>query len=247
MNFSRKMLFLVGAVAALLFVGKSSAQTLPPLKQALEQEGNRAVYTRVTNAKQGGPIFVSARLQVSQRAYGSGLLYLKNVSPKAVVALRGVWEINLGNGEVRRNGWYFGGPGLYAKGGLAAGADATLPVSGPPNYTADDSTHIERVSLRITGVVYRDGSHWGEEAENVLSKLQTDKKNMLTAAEKIRAACLNSSTQIVIDQLNSGKPTELIPDTPYRLFFRNVFFDKSGAARPEAMQLLDNLIANLRT
>jgi len=244
MHFAKIFNLLLGIVLATLVAPHIFAQDLPPIKEAVESE--RSVSVGVSNSKQGAPILATARLQMSQRAYGNGKLVFKNISQKSVVAFRGVWEINLDNNEVVRNGWNYGGASSVAKGGVVPGEGASFPVAGPPTFSADESAKINRIGLKITGVVYRDGTYWGEEGSAVLSRLKTDIKNHLIVAEKVRAACLKTSVQEFAVQLNNTKATELIPDTTYRMLMQHMFY-KDGALRPDVLQILDNYIEALKS
>ncbi len=229
----------------------AKAQDLPPIVPAINRELDRAGQITVSNAEQAAPVAAVAVLRLSQRAYGAGFLTLKNVSDKSILTLRGVWEISTSEGGTLRHGWNFGGATAQLTGGIKPGQEVKLPVAGPPNYAIDSPHKITKLSVLITGVVFKDRTYWGEDGYQIYMNYTRDVKNMLLVAEKVRERFEKLPPQVLVDQLTdpqsirSGRSSELFPDMMYRLVFPSLLLDEHNSLRPDAMQRLDKMIISL--
>jgi hypothetical protein len=113
-------------------VSTGLAQEIIP---AIEREPGRGVEITVTNSWQrNSPIQASATIRVSDNAYWSGFLSLKNINDKPVLGIRGCWEITTSQGGALRDCWSFGGPTSLVNGGAKKGEEIKVPVAGSPNY-----------------------------------------------------------------------------------------------------------------
>jgi hypothetical protein len=157
--------------------------TLPPLPSPLINsisEGKRQITIRNSLRE---PVRTVAQIEVTENVYGNGLLKFKNVSGKNLAALRGEFVITTDNGDVLKDGWSFSS--FRSRGFTAAGISWEVPVSGPVQSVVTPPHKIARITVRITGAVYDDGSYWGPDGLGIRQKVSLEAKNTVRVCQAI--------------------------------------------------------------
>ncbi|MGE0884066.1 MAG: hypothetical protein AB7P14_11015 [Blastocatellales bacterium] len=246
-RFSNKPFVCISLLTSLTFTSFSAiAQNLPPIKPAIEREPGESKLVKVSNFKQSAPILATAKVHLGRQTYGDGLLRLKNVADKPVLAFKGIWKIYISDGSTLTNGWSYGGATSLVRGGMNPGDDVTLPVSGPSSLTVNGRHRITGISISITGVVFNDFTRWGEEAGEVYHKLDRDVEEMKYVVERLLAECQKSSLQDFGDKLALDSGNSLLPDMKYRMLFQNYLLDEAKTLRFDAVQKLETLLSTLK-
>ncbi len=243
---NQPIVFVSALLVATVFSFKAHSQKLPPIKSAIDRESGETREIKVSNSGQNAPIKATAQLRLGQQAYGDGLLQLKNVSAKPVLAFKGAWKIHISDGSILTDGWHYGGASSVVKGGLILGEHVTLPVTGPPNLTVKPPHRIVKISIWITGVVFNDLTRWGDDAGEVYHRLERDVEEMRQVAERLLAACQKSSPQEFGAQLAIERGNSLLPDMKYRMLFQHYLLDDAKLMRHDAMQRLETLLPKLK-
>ncbi len=251
-NLFPKIRILVGMFALLpgLYSVSYSQQIIP----AIEREPGRGVEITVSNAAQNNsPIEASAIIRVSENAYGSGFLTLKNISGKPVLGLRGCWEITTSEGGIVRDYWNFGGGTSLVTGGIKNGDRAKLPVSGPPNYTVNKPHRITSIVIRITGVAFDGKTWWGDDGYHVYQKIQTDADHLRDVAEKVRNMMDNTSTETIVKELTddptnrrAARINPVFTDIRTQFIFKSYLLHEDNSLREDAKARLDKLVSMLK-
>jgi hypothetical protein len=235
-------------------IAQDSPPNLPPIIPAIQRESViREV--RASNSNQGAPVRVSARMQVSDRAYGNGYLKMRNVGNKEIIAFRGAWVITTSEGGVIRDHWNFGASSSLWISNFSPGEEARFPIPGPPNLTVQAPQKIARFSVIITGILFADRTWWGDDGYAVYENVRNDGKISLKIAKRLRAACQQTSPEKFDQQASESVIKKALEDmgepayaSPlYQGTFQRLIFDRQNAMRPDAMANLDRVISSLKT
>lgn len=228
------------------------AQDLPPMTPAIDREGGRGHIVTASNAAQEAPVKARVEVRLGRRTYGDGFMTLTNVSDAPILAVRGVWEFGVRDGGFVPRGWNFGGASFIPKGGWKPGEDVTVPILAPPGFVVSEPHELQHVAVRITGVVFIDGSRWGEEGDLVYSRLEREIAEMRVVAERLREGCQRLPAQMIADQLSTTQAVSgsglygLFPSMRYRILFRKMLLDEQGMLRSDAVDVLNHVIAALK-
>ncbi len=228
------------------------AQDLPPMTPAIDREGGQGHVVTASNAAQEAPVRAQVEVLLGKRTYGDGFMTLTNVSDDPILAVRGVWEFGVRDGGFVPRGWNFGGASFIPKGGWKPGEEVTVPILAPPGFIVGEPHELHHVAVRITGVVFIDGSRWGEEGDLVYSRLEREIAEMRVIAERLREGCQRLPAQMIADQLSATQTTGgsglygLFPGMRYRILFRKMLLDEQGMLRSDAVDVLNRVIAALK-
>lgn|GEM_PF-2725166 len=235
-------------------MAQDSPPNLPPIIPAIERE-SEVRQVRVSNSGQGAPVLVSARMHISDSAYGKGYIKMKNTGDKDILAFKGAWVITTSEGQETRDHWNFGGSSALWVGSFTPGEEVYFPIPGPPNLTAQAPQKIVRFSVLITGILFTDRTWWGDDGYGVYENVRNDGKITLKIAKRLRNAYENISPQgfdhraseVIIKKTleDMGEPVYTSP--LYQATFRPLLFNRQNVMRPDAMAKLDRVISSLKT
>lgn len=236
-------------ILALSIQAQTRPKTLPPIPGPVIEKiaANAKWQINVTNAGTGQPIEVHARLYQSAHAYGSGLMKLRNVSNKNVLAFRGEWVVKSAQGAMLKDGWKFGNAiGVFwHEAAVTPGKEVELPIGGPVAEIFGAPDRIQAITVRVTGVVFSDKSHWGEDGYNRYESILQDAKSWAVLFERVKEFCRNQRPEAVAGELIKPAPG-IFFDAKHKAFFKWLLLDKQNQLRPDGMQKLDSMSESLK-
>lgn len=193
------------------------------------------------------PVSASGMVALGQTTSGEGSLVLKNVSGKPIAAISGTFSYDTTRGPVSYP-WHesflgsiagsLTGPRRY----FAPGEESSVPLV-PLNITTGND-RIKDATVSVTGVLYADGTVWGEKGEAVRKRfLDQAAASRYDLDYKILAAYNRLTPQEFEQEIKSG-PIR-IGQVWLNQLLQKGLLDEKGRLRPDALDRLRKMIANL--
>lgn len=235
-----------------LFVYEIRGQALPKPAITKVRASQKLL---INNAGSGEPVELVSELLVSNRAYGSRFLTMKNTSNKPILALRGEFIITSQSGAIVRNGWKFGGGTSVVGGGIALLGERKIPISGPSQELFEAPDKIRNIRLKTTGVVFADKSYWGNDGYAMYQMVSSDVKNLLLVSTQVRRAIDEMAAEEFVQQIRIPVTADKKPhpklsllDEGSRMNFEMLLVDpQTSGLRVGAREKMDTAISRLKT
>lgn len=213
----------------------------PPLPPPLREE--RRTPTEILFVSDPDcPVTVSGTIALGQTTSGTGSLVVKNIGTKSIAAINGRLIYD-STGEPISYPWgqNFLVSLAVARRYFPPGGQISVPLV-PLNVTTGNE-RISRVLAKVTGVLFADGTIWGEAGETLRKKFLDEAaaarlklRQVLLASEKMSAPALEKF--ISTDPIRDGSRW-------VNLALRMGLLDDKGHLHPDARERIKRMIANL--
>lgn len=230
--------------------GQAKSSALPPIPAPAINNvpANAKWLVKVTNRGSDEPLEVSSKLYQSSHAFGGGLLKMRNVSGKKIIAFRGEWIVRSTQDKLYKEGWNYGnGTALFLKDALfPSGTERELPVGGPIAEIFPAPDKIRDISVRITGVVFADRTHWGEDGYRKFEKVLNEVNSWTIVTKRVKEACSQRQPEEMVRILTTSSPNIFVHGD-YQQFFRRLLLEGDKYLRPDTMQKIDRMLELLNS